>query len=742
MKVSSHHLCSNPGTMPNSGHSSSEGISGGSLFDNADGECGHEAAADEVSSDSSADGDKPTQPLGDHSNVDDCDDEAADNKANLNVTQETEVTELNTTFDMSDDHSDGSRSSNNSSHHSSAPLDTTCTNCKRMESEKQKLQHELSMAERAVDLFEGKCQQYQELIETLECNNDELQSELDASLEKGDSYNKEIANLASKLREAEDQLDSSSREIDMAAERQSALKSKISALDYTIELLAEDYRNATELYMDAKDDVVKAALDGNDVANECIAKIQEEKADLEKEFQKISKEWFETMDKLDLSEKQNREVVDKVNEKLKDANQTIHVMKRSVAEVEEKNNIMTKEHDGVVANLIKERDMALSTIEDLAERCKRLVLDLEISSARLVEVTTLKDDAEYTVEVLSNELRDSDAKHVVLQSMLEELEKEKEESEAELSQRYFAADTNVKLLSDQVLFSNDEISRLSSERDVLSNEYEAQLQKVNERVDELTAEIARKDKEYQELWAQSNNTLLEKESATETVKELRGDVKRTAEFIDQRNMLFREVKTLEQENEQQQRRIEDMIKREHNLKQKNRLLASSLTPSQSKLQDEVESLRKQNKAMSVQLDTLEAVHRKEIEAIKAKFQVDLEETNSEQADLRWKIDAMQQHIELRLKEKDSMIAQLSNQLQVYTNENSRLQTEIHLGVLENDTVKSLMDTLARLEAMIEDQQQELEQKEVELEEKDSIISNLITRKRRPKPEITPMRFNE
>ena len=60
-------------------------------------------------------------------------------------------------------------------------------------------------------------------------------------------------------------------------------------------------------------------------------------------------------------------------------------------------------------------------------------------------------------------------------------------------------------------------------------------------------------------------------------------------------------------------------------------------------------------------------------------------------------------------------------------ENSRLQTDLHLSVLQNDTVQSLMDTLSRQEATIEEQLEELEQKEIELEEKDSIISNLVSR---------------
>jgi hypothetical protein len=40
-----------------------------------------------------------------------------------------------------------------------------------------------------------------------------------------------------------------------------------------------------------------------------------------------------------------------------------------------------------------------------------------------------------------------------------------------------------------------------------------------------------------------------------------------------------------------------------------------------------------------------------------------------------------------------------------------------------------MDTLSRQEATIEEQLEELEQKEIELEEKDSIISNLASEER-------------
>ena len=121
--------------------------------------------------------------------------------------------------------------------------------------------------------------QYQVQIAALECNNDLLQSELDASLEKSISYSREISKLTtSELRDSEDQLASSSREIDMATERQNE----------KIELSTEDCRNATELYMDTKDNVAKAVLDRNDLANECIARHQAELG--EKEYKKISKE--------------------------------------------------------------------------------------------------------------------------------------------------------------------------------------------------------------------------------------------------------------------------------------------------------------------------------------------------------------------------------------------------------------------------------------------------------------------
>lgn len=45
---------------------------------------------------------------------------------------------------------------------------------------------------------------------------------------------------------------------------------------------------------------------------------------------------------------------------------------------------------------------------------------------------------------------------------------------------------------------------------MLSKENETQLQKVNTRVDELTAALSHKDKEYQVLCEQCNNKLVEK----------------------------------------------------------------------------------------------------------------------------------------------------------------------------------------------------------------------------------------
>ena len=736
-------VCSRPGAIlpPIDGLSTSDRNGGGS-FDEV--EYGNlEAASDEVSSDECERAwNQPTQSnkcCHDHGNMKEHFAAAAPvggDMTNLDVTQETE---FNTTFD-DDTSDDGS-----SSYHLPllpSPHDGACANCQQIESEKKKIQHELSMAERAVDLFEGKCQQYLQLIETLESDNDDLQSELDASLKHGNSYAEEILHLGSKIRKTEDQLASFSREFELATEREIALRRKISGLEYTIELLVEDYRKATELYMDAQDDVVKAALNGNVLANECITKVQAENADLEMEFRKISKEWFIAMDKVDFSEKQNQKIVNTVNEKLEEARVRINDLTRNVADMEEKNNLKSKEHDDIMVELTKERDLALSTIEDLAERCKRLVLELENSSLRLIEVTVMKDDAEYTVEVLSNELRDSDAKNVELQSQLDGLKKEKEESEAELLQRRYEAEAIVGLLSDQVLFADEEISRLSSERDALSEQYQAQLQKANERVHELALENSRKDDEYEKLWSKSNNMLFEKEEAIEAAKELQVDVKKTADFIDQRNMLFTEVKSLEHENEQLKQRIVDLIKREHHLKQKNRLLETFLTPSQmsatSKLQNEIESLKKQKYNMSALLDTLDDDHRTEIDTMRCKFQLDLEES---QVDFKCKLDAMQQLMELRLEEKEKTIFQLQTQLQGYINENSRLQTDLHLGVLENATIKSLIETLSRLESMSEDQQEELEQKEVALTEKDSIISNLISREKHRESENTSIQLN-
>ncbi len=73
----------------------------------------------------------------------------------------------------------------------------------------------------------------------------------------------------------------------------------------------------------------------------------------------------------------------------------------------------------------------------------------------------------------------------------------------------------------------------------------------------------------------------------------------------------------------------------------------------------------------------------------------------------WKIGAMQKPIELRLKEKDSVISQLNKELQVFILD-SKLR--FILEFQKNDTVKSLIDTLTQLEAMVEDKQEKLEQR--------------------------------
>ncbi len=636
------------------------------------------------------------------------------------------ATEMNTTYEDDTSEDDDHISVDEGTNTSSTEAASACVYCQQIKSEKEKIQHELSMAVRAVDLFEGKCQQYRDMIESLESNNKVLQSELDISFEQGESYSKEILHLASELRDAEDQLA-------IFTERQSAMKRNISELEHTIELLVEDYRNATEMYMDAKDDTVTAAFDRNNVANDCIAKVQEEKADLEREFRKISKEWFQAMDKLDFSTKQHKQIVDRMNEKLTDANTMIKDLKKRIVEKDENNNVAAKELEDVVA----QRDLALSTIEELAERCKLLVLDLENSSARLIDFVAMKDNAEYTVEILSNELRESDDRKIDLQSKLNELKTEK----TELLLRHFEAEANMKLLSDQVVYSQEEISRLSLERDELAEEYELQLQNVHDRVNELNLKITLKDNEYQELWSKSNYMLIEKELTGKVFKELQADVNKTAEIIDQRNILFSEVKSLEHENEQQQQHIEELTNREHHLKQRIRLLENSLSPSHvstiTELQDKIEALQKHNDAISKQLNSLNASQSNEIETMKTKCQLEVDFKCFEQYDLTSKIDNM----EKQLKEKDATIARLGNQLRGCMDENSRLQTDLHLSVLQNDTVTSLMDTLSRQEATIEEQLEELEQKEIELEEKDSIISNLVSGERYWESGSTRLQFD-
>ena len=81
-------------------------------------------------------------------------------------------------------------------------------------------------------------------------------------------------------------------------------------------------------------------------------------------------------------------------------------------------------------------------------------------------------------------------------------------------------EANLKRLSDEVIFTHEEISRLSAEKDEIVEESESQLLKADARASELEEENKRMRREFRDLWTEFNASLLEKESALESLKRL------------------------------------------------------------------------------------------------------------------------------------------------------------------------------------------------------------------------------
>ena len=142
-----------------------------------------------------------------------------------------------------------------------------CMSCVQLEiklssaiSEKEKAEyalkdsgHRRDLAERDVDLLQGECTQSEIKIQTLEGRIEGLNSNLGGCLKQSDAFAADVLRLDSALREARSECQMKSQDLERAGGQHRALIEQQSRLDTTIDLLVEDYRNATEKLVDAED---------------------------------------------------------------------------------------------------------------------------------------------------------------------------------------------------------------------------------------------------------------------------------------------------------------------------------------------------------------------------------------------------------------------------------------------------------------------------------------------------------
>ena len=113
--------------------------------------------------------------------------------------------------------------------------------------------HRLDLAERDVEIMQGECTQSEIKIQTLEGRIEGLQSNLEGRLKQSDAFAADVLRLDSALRDMRIESQIKSQDLERAGGQHRALMEQQSKLEATIDLLVEDYRNATEMLVDAED---------------------------------------------------------------------------------------------------------------------------------------------------------------------------------------------------------------------------------------------------------------------------------------------------------------------------------------------------------------------------------------------------------------------------------------------------------------------------------------------------------
>lgn len=424
----------------------------------------------------------------------------------------------------------------------------------------------------------------------------------------------------------------------------------------------------------------------------------------------MNKERFKALDRVNF---EHNGVIKKINKKLHDSEEQIAILQESLSETATRNAATIHGLEAQISAMSKENDDAMSAATDLTARCENLHEDLECTRAKNAELEAAKEKSEESAQKLEVDVEALGSEKAHLEERLSKLI----ESEKELTQLHKDAEANVKRLSDEVVFTHEEISRLSAEKDAISEEAGAQLQKADDRLNEIEDENKLKREEYKELWTRSNASLLEKESAMETVKQL----KHEQQQIENSSCI---IPPLQEKVKELQQQIENMTETEQILREMNKLLESekevAVELAKKELEVDNENLRQEMDMLSRQTDIIGQSY------ITGKDQM-----QNEFEDMTWKINALTQNMNVRLKEKDSIISRLETQMQCHHNEATMLKHEIQKRDAEKTSPESQANALPNLVSMIEEQSTELEQNDV-------LISNMRTEETHYKSEILRM----
>lgn len=321
----------------------------------------------------------------------------------------------------------------------------------------------LEQSEHTVDMLQEKCSQY-------ECKVAELQSDVDTCSQHADSFAHEVLHLESTLAQAQRESREKSRQLESSADQLKKMNEQRHRLEATIDLLYEDYRNATERIVDVEEelDLVREELKelkGGTGAEETYKKI---KAPVDRV---VIEDYG---DATEIVRCPHDDTVKQLNEMLREAK--------------------------------TETDDAMLIVDALTTRCNDLSDKMETLNVKVVEFEdrngTLQtrmaeledrnDESEASAQRLSQKLETLRTEKANLKDTLAAQTKIEEQLREKVRQVMACTDANAKQMVEEAASSQEDISRLTTEIytlkveiDELKEENESLLQEADDTFSEI-----------------------------------------------------------------------------------------------------------------------------------------------------------------------------------------------------------------------------------------------------------------